>query len=405
MKTIALCVTGSIAAYKAVEVARLLIKAGHRVLPVMTTSAARFVGPATLAGVCGERVAMDMWDHTFAGEIHVRLAEQADIVAIVPSTADMLARLAHGRADDLVAALALCARGPVIAAPAMHPRMWLHPATRHNIAEIAAQGMVKLVGPVSGEVASGDVGEGRMAEPEAVVTAILALLAPRDLSGLRIVVTAGPTLEDFDPVRFLGNRSSGKMGFAVAERASARGAEVTLLAGPTTLTTPPGVVRVDVRSAAAMHTALWQALGRDLGRADALVMAAAVADYRPSDPSTTKIEKGGEHITVGLVRNPDLLAEVGEARTGKRPILAGFSLETKSGEALAQRARQKLLQKRVDLVVANQADGAFGRDDNQATIVTATESEPLSRLSKLTLADVVLDRVRLLLESSASNGT
>jgi phosphopantothenoylcysteine decarboxylase/phosphopantothenate--cysteine ligase len=332
MKTIALCVTGSIAAYKAVEVARRLIKAGHRVLPVMTMSAARFVGPVTLAGVCGERVAMDMWDHTSAGEIHVRLAEQADIVAIVPATADILARLAHGRADDLVAALALCARGPVIAAPAMHPRMWLHPATQRNIAEMAAQGLIKLVGPVSGEVASGDVGEGRMAEPEAVVGAILALLAPKDLSGVRIVVTAGPTLEDFDPVRFLGNRSSGKMGFAVAQRASARGAEVTLVAGPTTLETPPGVVRIDVRSAVAMRTALWEALGPDLGRVDALVMAAAVADYRPSDPSTTKIKKGDEHVTVRLVRNPDLLAEVGEARTGKHPILAGFSLETEGGK-------------------------------------------------------------------------
>jgi phosphopantothenoylcysteine decarboxylase/phosphopantothenate--cysteine ligase len=403
MTTIALCVTGSIAAYKAVEVARLLIKAGHRVLPVMTTSAARFIGPVTLAGVCGESVAMNMWDHTFAGEMHVRLAGQADIVAIVPATADVLARLAHGRADDLVAALALCARGPVIAAPAMHPRMWLHPATRRNVAEIAAQGLVKLVGPLSGEVASGDVGEGRMAEPEAVVAAILALLAPQDLSGLRIVVTAGPTLEDFDPVRFLGNRSTGKMGFAVAERASARGAEVTLLAGPTTLGTPAGVVRVDVRSAVAMRTALWQALGRDLTRADALVMAAAVADYRPSDPSPTKIKKGGERITVGLVKNPDLLAEVGEVRTSTRPVLAGFALETESGEALA-RARQKLSEKRVDLIVANQADGAFGHDDSQATVVTATEAEPLPRMSKLALADVVLDRVRLLLESSGSNG-
>jgi phosphopantothenoylcysteine decarboxylase/phosphopantothenate--cysteine ligase len=398
MTTIALCVTGSIAAYKAVEVARLLAKAGHRVLPVMTTSAARFVGPITLAGVCGECVSMDMWDRTFAGEMHVRLAEQADIVAIVPATADMLARLAHGRADDLVAALALCARGPVVAAPAMHPRMWLHAATRRNVAAIEAQGLVKLVGPVRGEVASGDVGIGRMAEPEAVVAAISALLSPQDLTGLRIVVTAGPTLEDFDPVRFLSNRSTGKMGFAIAERASARGAQVTLLAGPTSLATPAGVVRIDVRGAAAMRVALWEALGRDLARADALVMAAAVADYRPSDTSTTKIKKSDEQVTVTLVRNPDLLAEVGEARTSKRPVLAGFALETESDEALVRYARRKLLQKKVDLVIANQADSAFGQDDNQATLVTATEAEPLPRMAKSALADVVLDRVRLLLE-------
>ena len=399
MTTIALCVTGSIAAYKAVEVARLLIKAGHRVLPVMTTSAARFIGPVTLAGVCGESVAMDMWDRTFGGEMHVRLAEQVDIVAIVPATADILARLAHGRADDLVAALALCARGPVIAAPAMHTRMWLHAATKRNVAEIAAQGLVKLVGPVSGEVASGDIGLGRMAEPEEVVAAIVALSSPQDLHSLRIVVTAGPTLEDFDPVRFLGNRSTGKMGFAVAERASARGAQVTLVAGPTSLATPAGVVRIDVRSAVAMRAALWQALGRDLARADALVMAAAVADYRPSDPSTTKIKKDAEHVTLDLVRNPDLVAEVGKARTGKRPILVGFALESETGEALAQRARHKLFQKGVDLVVANQTDGALGQDVNQATIVTATESDPLPRMSKWALADVVLDRVRLLLGS------
>jgi len=399
MTTIALCVTGSIAAYKAVEVARLLIKAGHRVLPVMTTSAARFIGPVTLAGVCGESVAMDMWDRTFGGEMHVRLAEQVDIVAIVPATADILARLAHGRADDLVAALALCARGPVIAAPAMHTRMWLHAATKRNVAEIAAQGLVKLVGPVSGEVASGDIGLGRMAEPEEVVAAIVALSSPQDLHSLRIVVTAGPTLEDFDPVRFLGNRSTGKMGFAVAERASARGAQVTLVAGPTSLATPAGVVRIDVRSAVAMRAALWQALGRDLARADALVMAAAVADYRPSDPSTTKIKKDAEHVTLDLVRNPDLVAEVGKARTGKRPILVGFALESETGEALAQRARHKLSQKGVDLVVANQTDGALGQDVNQATIVTATESDPLPRMSKWALADVVLDRVRLLLGS------
>jgi phosphopantothenoylcysteine decarboxylase / phosphopantothenate---cysteine ligase len=399
MTTIALCVTGSIAAYKAVEVARLLIKAGHRVLPVMTTSAARFIGPVTLAGVCGESVAMDMWDRTFGGEMHVRLAEQVDIVAIVPATADILARLAHGRADDLVAALALCARGPVIAAPAMHTRMWLHPATKRNVAEIAAQGLVKLVGPVSGEVASGDIGLGRMAEPEEVVAAIVALRSPQDLHSLHIVVTAGPTLEDFDPVRFLGNRSTGKMGFAVAERASARGAQVTLVAGPTSLATPASVVRIDVRSAVAMRAALWQALGRDLARADALVMAAAVADYRPSDPSTTKIKKDAEHVTLDLVRNPDLVAEVGKARTGKRPILVGFALESETGEALAQRARHKLFQKGVDLVVANQTDGAFGHDVNQATIVTATESDPLPRMSKWALADIVLDRVRLLLGS------
>ncbi|HEY6462592.1 MAG TPA: bifunctional phosphopantothenoylcysteine decarboxylase/phosphopantothenate--cysteine ligase CoaBC [Polyangiaceae bacterium] len=397
-KTVALCVTGSIAAYKAVEVARLLGKAGAKVLPVMTASAARFLGPVTLAGITGEAVATDMWDASFAGEMHVRLAERADLVAIVPATADLLARLAHGRADDLVTALALCARGPVLAAPAMHPRMWDHPATQRNVADLATQKRVTLVGPVSGEVASGEVGLGRMADPEAIVATIASALSKRDLAGLRIVVTAGPTLEDVDPVRFLGNRSSGKMGFAVAERAAARGADVTLVAGPVHLATPPGVRRVDVRGAVTMRHALWSAMGLDLARADALVMAAAVADHRPTETSASKIKKGDDRITLELVKNPDLLAEVGTARAGKRPVLVGFAVETERGEALVAYARRKLTEKRVDVVVANEASDSFGREDNSATLVTAEGARPLPTMSKAALADVVLDQVRASLQ-------
>ena len=395
-RTVALCVTGSIAAYKSVELARLLVKAGAKVLPVMTTSATRFLGPVTLAGITGEAVATDMWDASFAGEMHVRIAERADLVAIVPATADVLSRLAHGRADDLVTALALCARGPVLAAPAMHPRMWDHPATQHNVAALAAQKRVTLVGPVSGEVASGDVGHGRMAEPEAIAAAIATALSPRDLAGLRIVVTAGPTLEDVDPVRFLGNRSTGKMGFAIAERAAARGAEVTLVAGPVSLPTPHGVKRVDVRGAVTMRQALWQAMGLDLSRADALVMAAAVADHRPAETSATKIKKADERVTLELVKNPDLLAEVGAARAGKRPVLVGFALETERGEALVAYARRKLKDKRVDLVVANEASESFGREDNVATLVGADDAQSLPSMSKASLADVVLEKVRAL---------
>jgi phosphopantothenoylcysteine decarboxylase/phosphopantothenate--cysteine ligase len=390
-------VTGSIAAYKAVELARLLVKAGAKVLPVMTASAARFVGPVTLAGITGEAVASDMWDASFAGEMHVRIAQRVEAVAIVPATADVLARLAHGRADDLVTALALCARGPVLAAPAMHPRMWEHPATQRNVAELGAQKRLTLVGPVNGEVASGESGLGRMAEPEAIAAAIAAALAPRDLAGLRVVVTAGPTLEDVDPVRFLGNRSTGKMGFAIAERAAARGAEVTLVAGPVTLPTPHGVKRVDVRGAVTMRQALWQALGVDLSRADALVMAAAVADHRPAETSATKVKKNGdERVTLELVRNPDLLAEVGAARAGAKPVLVGFALETEGGDALVAYARRKLAEKRVDVVVANEAGDSFGREDNRAMLVGAADVQPLPTMSKTALADVVLDRVRAL---------
>jgi phosphopantothenoylcysteine decarboxylase / phosphopantothenate---cysteine ligase len=404
-RTIALCVTGSVAAYKAVELARLLLKAGAGVLPVMTASAARFVGPVTLAAICGEAVASEMWDASFAGEMHVRIAERADLVAIVPATADVLARLAHGRADDLVTALALCATGPVLAAPAMHPRMWEHPATRRNLAELGAQGRVTLVGPVRGEVASGDVGLGRMAEPDTIVTSVTALLSAgespprRDLAGTRVVVTAGPTLEDIDPVRFIGNRSSGKMGFAVAERAAARGADVTLIAGPVSLATPSGVRRVDVRGAVEMRAVLRDALGSDLSKADALVMTAAVADHRPAETAASKIKKSDVGATIALVKNPDLLAEVGALRAARedagdkrRPVLIGFAVETAGGEELVAYARRKLEEKRLDLVVANEAADSFARDANRATFVTRAGAEVLPEMSKVKLSDMILDR-------------
>jgi phosphopantothenoylcysteine decarboxylase / phosphopantothenate---cysteine ligase len=393
--TVALCVTGSIAAYKAAYVTRLLLKAGFSVLPVMTPSSTRFLGPLTLSGLAGEAVVTDMWDPRYSGEVHVDLAARADVVAIVPATADVLARMAQGRADDVVTALAMCAKGPVVAAPAMHPRMWAHPATQRNIALL--DGVVTLIGPVAGEVASGESGLGRMAEPEDIVQAIVAALAPRDLAGVRLVVSAGPTLEDVDPVRFLGNRSSGRMGFAIAERAVARGAEVTLVAGPVERSTPRGVRRIDVRGALEMRAALHEALGGDLSGADALVMSAAVADYRPAQPSATKTKKDGERATLELVKNPDLLAEIGHARTGTRPVLVGFALETADDAGLLAYARGKLAQKKIDLVVANRADEALGRDTNRVLFVTEDGAVPLPLATKRGIADALLDRVRALL--------
>ncbi|MGK4001846.1 bifunctional phosphopantothenoylcysteine decarboxylase/phosphopantothenate--cysteine ligase CoaBC [Sorangium sp. So ce1036] len=401
--TVALAVSGSIAAYKAAEVARLLIQGGARVLPIMTRAAQQFLGPMTLSGLCGEPVRDTMWDPGFAGELHVALAAEADLVLLVPATADVLARLAAGRADDLVTALALCANGPVLAAPAMHPRMWAHPATARNVATLEADGRVQLIGPVFGEVASGERGLGRMAEPAAIAAAALSRLAPRDLAGLRLVVTAGPTLEDLDPVRFLGNRSTGKMGFAVAERAAARGAEVTLIAGPVALSTPPGVRRVDVRGALSMRAALWRALGDDLRGADALVMTAAVSDYRPAEQHATKLKRTPDLASLPLVPNPDLLAEVGAARAGlagaadggrpRPPALVGFAVETDTDEGVIAHARRKLAGKRVDLIVANHAADSFGRDDNRATLVTHDAADALGVLPKAALADRILDRV------------
>lgn len=379
-RTVALAVTGGIAAYKAVIVARRLIQGGARVLPVMSTSGARFVGRVTLSGICGEGVVDDMWDPKFAGEAHVAIAEQADVIAVVPATADLIARLAHGRADDLVAALCLVAECPVVLAPAMHPRMWSHPATQRNLAMVVSDGRVRLVGPVHGAVANGDVGLGRMSEPEDIVAALF----DGDLTGRHIVVTAGPTVEDLDPVRFLGNRSTGKMGFAAATAAAARGARVTLISGPVSLRTPSGVTRVDVRSALQMGAAIDQAMSD----ADALIMAAAVSDYRPRDVSAEKTKKSGDRITIELVKNPDLLATVGARRNGKHPVLVGFAVET--GDLLNY-ARRKRAEKKVDLVVANLAAHGFGGDDDEVVIVGDTDRA--LRGSKRMIADAILDEV------------
>ena len=391
--TIVLAVSGSIAAYKAVEVARLLVQRGARVVPVMTPAAREFVGALTFAGITGENVRHDLFDPDYPGEIHVALAQHADVILLVPATADLIARVAEGRADDLVSALALCARGPVLAAPAMHPRMWSHPATQRNVGAVKADGRIEFIGPVDGEVASGESGVGRMAEPAVIAAAALARCSERDLAPLRLLISAGPTLEDFDPVRFLGNRSTGKMGFAIAERAAARGAAVTLVTGPVTLPTPYGVHRIDVRSAIAMRSALWQALGPELQGADALVMSAAVSDYRPAEEHASKVKRGPRPLSFELVPNPDILAEIGGARLGPKPMLLGFAVETDTDDRVIASALNKLETKRVDMVVANHAHDAFGKDDNRATIVSRSGADSLGLLSKTDLADRILDRI------------
>lgn len=401
-KTVALAVTGSIAAYKAVEVARLCIKAGAKVVPLMTASAQKFVGPITLAGITGEAVATDMWDPSFSGELHVAIAARADVIVIVPATADLLARLAQGRADDLVTATVLCARGPVLAAPAMHPNMWQHPATQRNVAELAAQGRVQLIGPVVGVVASGESGMGRMEEPGEIVKAIEAALretsagtgTSRDLVGRRVLVTAGPTHEAIDPVRYLGNRSSGRMGFAIAARAVARGATVTLIAGPVGLATPAGVKRVDVESAEQMQRAVDEVMGPELGNVDALVMAAAVADFRAAEASTTKIKKEGGVPSIVLAKNPDILAALGARRGGKRPVLVGFALETGDDALVLAYAKAKVASKKVDFVVANAAHESLGHATNRVAIVSADgTAEPFAVGTKDEVADRILAEV------------
>lgn len=396
-KTVALVVTGSVAAFKAVHLARLLRREGATVVPVLTRGGERFVGALSLSAVTDEAARSNMWDPSYPGELHVQLAERADLVLVAPATADFLARMAQGRADDLASALVLSARGPVVVAPAMHPRMWTHPATQRNVARISGDGVLVL-GPVHGEVASGEVGLGRMLEPADIASALGRVLS-RDLTGLKLLVTAGPTYEDLDPVRFFGNRSTGRMGFAVARQAALRGAEVRLLSGPVDLDTPRGVERINVRSARELHAAVLDSLDAF----DALVMTAAVADFRPSSVTDQKIKRdelagaaaqASAGLNVELVQNPDILADVGARRRGNKPVLVGFALETGSDESVIAYAQGKLAKKKVDLVVANHASDSLGKEDNRVHFVTASSvvSYPVSH--KMAIADRLLDEVR-----------
>ena len=392
-KRITLCVTGSVAAYKAVLLLRALKQEGAELELVLTQGGAKFVGAATFAGLTGRAPHTAMFTDDLAGELHVELARKSDLIVIAPATADVLARLAQGRADDLLTATALCATCPVLVAPAMHPSMWSHPATQRNVGTLVTDQRVGFVGPVSGEVASGDVGLGRMAEPETILSFIIAQLTHGSLRGRHIVVSAGPTAEDIDPVRFISNRSSGKMGFALAERAAAHGAKVTLVAGPVALPTPAGVTRIDVRSALAMRGAIWQALKPDLSGADALIMTAAVADYRPAETHASKLKRGESSIGLELVPNEDLLAEIGLSRKAELPVLVGFALETENGDALIHAARGKLAKKRVDMVVANHPDTSIGRDSISGSLVKVRDADAFGPIGKRDAADRILDFV------------
>ncbi len=384
-RDVLLVVGGGIAAYKSVMVARELVKRGARVETVLTRAAERFVSGVTFAGITGRPAHTKLWDPAFAGERHIALSSRAAVAAVVPATANLLARMAHGLANDLATTCLLATAAPVVVAPAMHTRMWQHPATQANVALLAARG-VRFEGPVAGALASGEEGLGRMSEPEFIADAIALALTPQDLAGTRVVVSAGGTHEAIDPVRFLGNRSSGRMGYALAERAAARGASVVLVSGPAAVPAPAGVEVVRVRSAREMADAVLA----HAASADAVIMAAAVADYRPSEPAREKLKKTSDELVLRLVKNPDILAELGARRVGVRPMLVGFAVETSD---LLARAKEKLLRKRCDLVVANHADGAFEGDDNEVALVTADEVESLPRVSKRAVAERILDRV------------
>jgi phosphopantothenoylcysteine decarboxylase/phosphopantothenate--cysteine ligase len=390
-KRIVVGLGGGIAAFKAVHLVRELMRRGAEVRVVMTEAATRFVGPITFAGLTGKPAVTDLWAEDYAGEVHVELGDWADAVVIAPATMNLLARAATGQANDAVLATLACARGDIFFAPAMHRRMWSHPATLSNVATLSARGAVVL-GPVTGQLANGELGEGRMMEPEDIAEAVESHLSHADdLTGARVLITAGPTCEDLDPVRFLGNRSTGRMGYALASRALRRGAAVTLVSGPVHLPVPLGAELMQVRSAEEMH----QAVMSRFDRFDVVIMAAAVADYRPERQATRKIKKGG-NLSLTLVRNPDILADVGAKRGQQPSVLVGFALET---ENLESAAREKLDRKGADLIVANDAGAGLAGDTNRALLVDATSATPLPEMSKRALADQILDRVRTLLKN------
>lgn len=376
-RRILLGVGGGIAAYKTPELVRRLRERGAEVQVVTTRAAEQFVAPLSLQAVSGRRVRRELFDaEAEAGMGHIELARWADELLIAPATADLIARLAEGRADDLLTTLALATTARLWLAPAMNRQMWVHPAVQANWSRLIERG-ARALGPGVGDQACGEVGPGRMLEPEAIVDRLWAVEgAP--LRGRSFIVTAGPTHEPLDPVRFVGNRSSGRMGFAVARALQEAGAEVTLVAGPVQLTTPPGVRRIDVQTALQMREAVHDCLP-----ADGFVAVAAVADYRPSGTSPQKIKRDGSDLTLTLVPNPDIVAEV--AAASPRPFVVGFAAET---EALEDHARAKLRAKGLDLIAANLVgDGrGFESEDNELIVLAAGQRWALGRASKLELA-------------------
>lgn len=392
---VVLGVTGGIGAYKACEVARELMRRGCRVKAVMTAAAQRFVTPLTFRTLTGEPVAVSLWDDEPGRVFHISLAEEADVLAIVPCTANVIAKLAQGRADDLLTTTVLATEAPVVVAPAMNTHMWLRDVTQANVGALRERGFA-FVEPGSGDLACGDVGEGRLAEVGAIADAVMREVArSRSLAGVRVLVTAGPTREPIDAVRFIGNRSSGRQGYAIAAEAAKRGAEVTLVSGPTSLPDPFGVRTLRVETAAEMLAAVEEAYEG----ARVVIAAAAVADFRPAARAAGKLKKDAAPDAIALERTVDILASLGERKGGR--VLVGFAAE--AGEA-AGYARGKLEAKNLDLVVANdvsQPGSGFDARTNRVTLVGSGGDEELPLMDKKAVARVVLDRVQGLLERGA----
>ena len=387
-------VCGGIAAYKAAELTRRLREAGAQVRVVMTENATRFIAPLTFQALSGQPVRVGLWDDAAEGAMgHIELARWAQRIVIAPASADTIARLAHGIADDLLTTLCLASTAPLAIAPAMNLRMWGHPATQANVATLRGRD-VAVLGPADGPMAEPESGPGRLLEPDAIVAELAALHSPKPFAGQRVLVSAGPTYEDIDPVRFIGNRSSGRMGFAIAQAARELGAAVHLIAGPVYLATPVGVLREDVRSARQMYEAVM----RQIPQCDIFISAAAVGDYRPGEVAAHKLKKRGGVLVLELTENPDIVASV--AALKKRPFVAAFAAETRDVEA---QARVKLTAKKLDLIAANRVGAGVGFDaaDNELTLIWPGGAVRLPRADKLTLARALLARIGALRAKSS----
>jgi phosphopantothenoylcysteine decarboxylase/phosphopantothenate--cysteine ligase len=393
-RRLVLGLSGGIACYKAAEFARALVKAGATVQVVMTDAAREFITPVTMQALTGQPVWTSQWDtRAPAAMSHIDLSRQADAIVVAPASADFLAQLAQGRAGELLSLLCLARpreRCALLLAPAMNREMWSHPATQRNAAQVVADGAL-LLGPGHGAQACGETGDGRMLEPEELLADIVAAFQPKVLAGRRVLVTAGPTFEALDPVRGLTNRSSGKMGFAIARAAAEAGAQVQLVAGPVHLATPRGVARTDVMSARQMHEAVQAALAEGV-RTDVFVATAAVADWRPAEVATQKIKKDGSGRVPAfeMTENPDILAAVARHDAARRPYCVGFAAE--SHDVVAH-ARAKRLRKGVPLIVANDGPATFGQDDNALVLVDEAGETPLPRADKLSLARTLVAEI------------
>src|SRR3989449_829941 len=384
LRRIVLGITGGIAAYKAAELTRLLIKEAIAVDVVMTAAATQFIAPMTLQALSGNPVLTDLWNSGAANAMgHIDLSRHVDAILIAPASADFIAKLAHGHGDDLLSTLCLARNCPLLVAPTMNVQMWTNPATQRNVAQLKADG-IEILGPGSGGQACGEVGDGRMIEPEEIMAALMAWSQPKLLAGKRVLLTAGPTFEAIDPVRGVTNLSSGKMGFALAQACAEAGAAVTLVAGPTAQPTPAGVTRVDVRSAADMAAAVDSVVKA----CDIFIAVAAVADYTPADAQAKKLKKSAQPLTVALKATVDILAAV--AARPKAPYCVGFAAETNDVNENAEAKRRR---KKLPLLVANRAQDTLGQDENEVTLLDDAGAHPLPRMDKLALARMLVAEI------------